>query len=50
MAVRRRRVIVARIKPGAWERVAETFAEPYDPVTSRPPKDAMAVEFSRWNA
>jgi hypothetical protein len=109
MAVRRRGVIVARIKPGARERVAETFAEsdagplprpagvrhrshfvledlcihlvdteddadgaiddvrdhrlfretraplepytePDNPVTSRPPKDAMAVELYRWNA
>jgi cyclase len=107
--VRSRAVIVARIKPGAQERVAELFAEsdagalprlagvrhrslyalgdvyvhlveteddvegaieevrdhplfreisallepyiePYDPATWCSPKDAMAVEFYRWDA
>jgi cyclase len=107
--VRTRAVIVARIKPGAKDRVAEVFAdsdagplprlagvrhrslyalgdvyvhlvemeedardaiegvrdhplfreisarlepyiEPYDPATWRSPKDAMAVEFYRWDA
>lgn len=107
--MRTRAVIVARIKPGAKDRVAEVFAEsdagplprlagvrhrslyalddvyvhlveteadagtaiegvrdhplfrqisarlepyvePYDPATWRSPKDAMAVEFYRWDA
>ena len=107
--MRTRAVIVARIKPGAQDRVAEVFAEsdagelprlagvrhrslyalgdvyvhlvemqedagsaiegvrdhplfreisarlepyiePYDPATWRSPKDAMAVEFYRWEA
>jgi cyclase len=28
----------------------EPYIEPYDPVTWRSPKDAMAVEFYRWDA
>ncbi len=28
----------------------EAFIEPYDPATWRSPKDAMAVEFYRWDA
>ena len=107
--MRTRAVIVARIKPGARDRVAEVFSEsdagelprlagvrhrslfvlddvyvhlvetdddvegaidqvrdhplfrevsarlepyiePYDPATWRSPKDAMAVEFYRWDA
>jgi cyclase len=28
----------------------EPYIEPYDPATWRSPKDAMAVEFYRWDA
>lgn len=28
----------------------EPYIEPYDPVTWRSPRDAMAVEFYRWDA